>query len=445
MSITDYIYRIKSYSDKFFLPWQNNREKKYELKSLGTLIKLNSKIFFVTTYHSINYGDKTENIMIDDDDVEYLLGDPTYVSPEIDIAFFEIKKKCSDDIFEINNMNDMNIDINAIKNDTDFDFIIPFNDNYMSLQCNILKFSKKKYNNCCYPEMPMFTGKLTDISLAKIEGDLYKLKGASGTPIYKDDKLFGFLSGICFKDGTLIITPIFLVKRILNEINSTNLFNGLCKIYFDTDIIDENTLIQNIYNVDYNKYNKLYNVKNSRLRKNDIIISIDGIKVIKGMIFDKNINIFVDIDTYFIINKDINHINDILVFRPNNEKNKYVNITIGNRDIYSCINFDLVSKKTIFFNIENEYYCEVNANLFNLLLEYRDYKEDDSVYTELKIKYSDNKANEKKVLLCYNINYEYSIFNNKKIKCYSYDNLTDDFSVLDKIKLHTDFLKMKVS
>ena len=42
-----------------------------------------------------------------------------------------------------------------------------------------------------------------------------------------------------------------------------------CKSYFDVETLDGNTIINNIYNVDYNIYNKLYGVKNTRIRKGE--------------------------------------------------------------------------------------------------------------------------------------------------------------------------------
>ena len=350
-------------------------------------------------------------------------------------------------MIEYSHIDKLDINIKDINNKVIFDFIIPFNDMYMSLQCNIIQFTKKRYNNICFPDMPMFIAKLTKESIKKIENNINLLHGASGTPIYKNNKIYGILSGEINDDGTLILTPIFMIKRVLNEIITTGKFNGLCKSYYDVDTIGGTTFITKIYPVDYNIYNKLYGVKNTRLRKNDIISLIDENKVIDNKIFDNNLNIFIDIDTYYIINKDINSLNKILVLRPNNKDgNKHVEIITGNRDIYSCTNINILSNKIEYYIIDDKIYCEVNSELFKLLLQYRIFSDVDIVYSSLKIKYSDIFSNTKKIMLCNDLENKYCIFNNKDIKCYTYDKVVkSDIYSLSEGKLIKCLLNLKVS
>ena len=449
MSIVDAIQKIESNEIQYdTFPWNKQKTRKIQhiLLSLGTIIKLYDKYFLICNYHSINYSD---NISLIGDDTKYTITNNKIIIPEIDLAIIQLDEEISNiyDMIEYSHIDKLDINIKDINNKVIFDFIIPFNDMYMSLQCNIIQFTKKRYNNICFPDMPMFIAKLTKESIKKIENNINLLHGASGTPIYKNNKIYGILSGEINDDGTLILTPIFMIKRVLNEIITTGKFNGLCKSYYDVDTIGGTTFITKIYPVDYNIYNKLYGVKNTRLRKNDIISLIDENKVIDNKIFDNNLNIFIDIDTYYIINKDINSLNKILVLRPNNKDgNKHVEIITGNRDIYSCTNINILSNKIEYYIIDDKIYCEVNSELFKLLLQYRIFSDVDIVYSSLKIKYSDIFSNTKKIMLCNDLENKYCIFNNKDIKCYTYDKVVkSDIYSLSEGKLIKCLLNLKVS
>lgn len=449
MSIIDAIQKIESNGIQYDnFPWikQINREIQNVLLSLGTIMKIYDKYFLICNYHSINYSD---NIFLIDDSTKYIINSSKIIIPEIDLAIIKLNEEISNiyDVIEYSHIDKLDINVKEINNKANFDFIIPFNDVYMSLQCNIVKFTKKKYNNICFPDMPMFIAKLTKESIKKIKNNINLLHGASGTPIYKNNKIYGILSGEINNDGTLILTPIFMIKRVINEIIITGKFNGLCKSYYDIDIIGGNTFITNIYPVNYNTYNKLYGIKNTRLRKNDIISLIDDKKIINNKLFDDNLNIFIDIDTYYIINKDINSLNKILVLRPNNrEGNKYVEIKTGNKDIYSCTNINILSNKIKYYIINKKIYCEVNSELFKLLLQYRNFSNEDIVYSSLKIKYSDDFYNTKKIILCNDLENEYCIFNNKDIISYTYDKVVkSDIDSLNQGKLIKCLLNLKVS
>ena len=87
MSIVDSIQKINSISvTTNKLPWQQQIDRKIEnlLESLGTIIEVCDKVFFICSYHSICYSERN-SIIFDSDDI-YELPSKFYKIPEIDIA-----------------------------------------------------------------------------------------------------------------------------------------------------------------------------------------------------------------------------------------------------------------------------------------------------------------------------------------------------------------------
>lgn len=397
------------------LPWTVDRKRNVRGNSIVTGIKIKNRHFLISTYHSVSSA--IENIFVNGD-TAYKLSNNKYDIPEIDLTIFEEPNKVKEftDFYEIGDLNDLDIDIASINDDV-FDFIIPFNDNFKSLQCKLKKFTKCNYNNNCFPEMPCFIGELTEMSLEKINFNIDDLKGASGTPIFKDDKIYGFLSG-CSSKSKLYIIPIFMIKRVISEILKTNNFFGLCKTFFDTNYINGATYISNLYNIDYNRYSQK-NIKNSRIKRNDIILQLDNISVTNGMIYDKNLNSIIDIDSYVIINKDITCQNMFLISRPNN-KIPIVEITIGNIDIHSCVNTNFKSDSIRFFIKDKKYvYAEICPKLFDLLRKYRTISSDDNIYSLFTIKYGEELK--RGAILCDTLDNSYTIFSNQKVVAQTID------------------------
>ena len=233
MAIINGILKIESDAiENNNFPWETeiNRELQYTLMSIGIIIKVYNKYFLICNYHTINYS-KNLYLIDEENKTKYSITDKKYIIPEIDLAVIELDEDINDvfDIIEYSDIDEFNINVKDIKDNDIFDFIIPFNDVYMSLQCNIIDFTKNTYNNICFPDMPMFIAKLTDTSIKKINNNFSLLHGASGTPIYKNNKIYGILSGELNNDGTVILTPIFMIKRVINEIITIGTFNGLCK------------------------------------------------------------------------------------------------------------------------------------------------------------------------------------------------------------------------
>ena len=153
--------------DSVVKPWEDLLSQDILMKSICFSIEINKRFFVISTNHS-TFG--TYNDLILNDEMSYQLTGKKYNIHEIDLCIFEESENLNriTNTFKIDNINELNIDLETITNDI-FEFIIPFNENFLSLKCTIEKFSKIKYNNFCFPEMPVLIGKLTDESIDKIK------------------------------------------------------------------------------------------------------------------------------------------------------------------------------------------------------------------------------------------------------------------------------------
>ena len=373
--------------------------------SVCTTIEIDGKKFIVAVDHAVCgsienycfYNDFTKMINLKNKKIIRI--------PEIDISIIKTEESVSNP-FILNNVDDFNINFKDIDDNEVFNFILPFNDTYKSLQCNIISITKKRYNNVCFPEMPLIIGKLTNDSLDLIDKNIELIKGASGAPIFYNDKILGFLSG-SYDDSKIMIIPSFLIKRVISELLNTDKFNGFCKSFFNTVLLGS-TYVESILQIDYNKYLD-NNVKNTRIKKNDIINKIDDNQIINNKIFDSNLGMFIDIDTYFIINKSISSLNKFNITRSS----KNIEITTGNIDIYSCTNIDILSTSIKYKLVDNYVYVENCPKLFEKLIQFRQFDFNDSLFIKMCINYNSKKK--KDMIICDTLDNSFSIFNNNKI------------------------------
>lgn len=387
------------------LPWNKRDSGIKTNNSVCTTIEIDGKKFIIAVDHAVcgsieNYcfsNDFTKKINIKNDKIIRI--------PEIDMSVIKIDESVSYPIV-LDNVDKFNINFKDIDDNELFNFILPFNDTYKSLQCNIISITKRRYNNVCFPEMPIIIGQLTNNSFDLINGNIQLMKGASGTPIFYREKIIGILSGY-YDDSKIMIIPIFLIKRIFSEILSTGTFNGFCKSFFNTKTLG-NTFIDSILQIDYNKYLDS-NLKNTRIKKNDIINKIDDNQIINGKIYDLNLCMFIDIDTYFIINKSISSLNKFNISRTS----KNIEISTGNIDIYSCTNIDILSTSIKYSIMDNYIYTEICPKLFEKLVEYRHFDFNDNLFIKMCINYNSKKK--KDMIICDTLDNSFSIFNNDKI------------------------------
>ena len=233
------------------------------------------------------------------------------------------------------------------------------------------------------------------------------LEGCSGTAIFDtDNNIYGILSG--YGSKYLNITPFFFVKRILDEILHYKIFNGLCNFWHDTSIKKRDLVISKREDIDYNLYQKVIGKKIAKLIKDDVILRFDDKNIINGMIFCDLLNISVDIDSYISITKTIHSINSLHIFRPRNLRYKFINIVIGNRNIYSAYNIDIKDDILLLKEIDNKIFFKINPILFKYISEFRPVHIDEKLMNIFKLKQSEMFEN--KYLLVEDKNVNKNIF-----------------------------------
>ena len=107
------------------------------------------------------------------------------------------------------------------------------------------------------------------------------------------------------------------------------------------------------------------------------------------MIFSDLLNMEIDIDSYISITKTIHSLNYLHIFRPKNLRQKFINIIIGNRDIYSAYNIDIKDDILTIKEIKNKIYVKINPKLFNYISEFRPVHLDMKLMDLFKLKQSE--------------------------------------------------------
>ena len=292
--------------------------------------------------------------------------------PEIDLVIYKL---CNSDITDYIDIKNNKYAINDLNEKTPLYFI----DREMNIQSiNIHFMDKTKYNNACYPDMLKYFAK----------SEFKDLQGCSGSPIFDDENnIFGILSG--HGNKYINVTPFFFVRRILDEVQHYGSFSGLCNFWHDTNIVKRNLVISKREDIDYNLYQKVSEKKTAKLIKDDIVLRFDDKNVINGMIFSDLLNMEIDIDSYISITKTIHSLNYLHIFRPKNLRQKFINIIIGNRDIYSAYNIDIKDDILTIKEIKNKIYVKINPKLFNYISEFRPVHLDMKLMDLFKLKQSE--------------------------------------------------------
>ena len=340
-------------------------------KRISFICKYFEKLYLISSAHDITSQSK-DKIFLNNSSLK-LNNNKKVLVPEIDLVIYEINDLYESlDFIDLENnkysIDDINENTNLFMLDKKFNV----ND------VHILFMEKSKYNNCCFPDMLKYFG----------QSSCKDLEGCSGTAIFDaNNNIYGILSG--YGNKYLNITPFFFVKRILDEILHYKSFSGLCNFWHDTSIEKRNLVIAKREDIDYNLYQKVMEKRIAKLMKDDIILRFDDKNVTNGMIFCDLLNISVDIDTYISITKTIHSINSLHIFRPRNLKYKFLNIAIGNRDIYSAYNIDIKDDNLLIREIDDKIFIKINPMLFKYISEFRPVHVDEKLMNIFKLKQSE--------------------------------------------------------
>jgi len=369
MSILEASCELKSRCN--LLNFTKKEKRVLTCKRIAFICKYLNKLYLISSAHDIT-TQSVDSILINKTEIE-LNNAKKVLVPEIDLVIYGI-----DDIYNLKcyiDLENNKYNIDDINESTQL-FLVDKRFNINS--ANILFMEKSKYNNYCFPDMLKYFG----LSSCK------NLEGCSGTAIFDiNNNIYGILSG--YGKDFLNITPFFFVKRILDEIEHYNTFSGLCNFWHDTIIDKRDLIISKREDIDYNLYQKIMEKRIAKLMKDDVILKLDNKNIVNGMIFCELLNIDVDIDSYITITKTIHNLNFLNIFRPKNLRNKFLNVIIGNRDIYSGYNIDIKDDELAIKEIGNKVFIKVNPMLFKYISEFRPVYIDDKLMNIFKLKQSE--------------------------------------------------------
>jgi hypothetical protein len=179
-----------------------------------------------------------------------------------------------------------------------------------------------------------------------------------GVPVYQNNNFIGMSIS-----NTEIIN-VFNIYNTIKEWIEYKTFSGFYTLYYNYVIIDNKlTQINDNYNISYNKEST---INRNNIKKNDILLEIDGYTIFNNNI-EHNIFGLINIYTYVLLNYIKNEVIKMKIQRDN----KIKNININTRTIYSIEIINTNNNiKTEYCNKDQQIYFELNylmiTNLINL-------------------------------------------------------------------------------
>ena len=351
---------FKLNNNKLIMPWLENCDTSLDIIELkGIKLKYKDDCYIITTAHNL-----TNNIQI------YLNGvllNLLYLNKDFDICILkenDIDESTYTDeyLFDLN-ISDKNIFINDKK-------------------LFILNFNKLNYSNISIlgPPILLINCFVNDSSKRIVKGD-------SGTGlINNNNKYIGIISRYN-PDNSIDLIPLIHFKIIIdnNFKNNFTYFPELTKIHKNKLLITSKSNQSN------------YNDKTKKLfKKNDILISIDNLKIDNGNIFCKILNINIPFNYYILLFNYDNISTKITITRKKKEidlnllfksYNKYLSIPYTDITNYTKKN-NVIS---IELNIDLfEYYFLTDISKLKSINEFNFFKniQNKNKIFKIKIKYS---------------------------------------------------------
>jgi hypothetical protein len=371
--------------------WNRKKQQSQKTCSYGLLVKKQNKKYIVMTNHTTS---QHANDYIQIDDMNFKIVGNKVCIPEIDITIIKNFKfeNLDDDLYQQLTFIDMDkVDFNLQNIDSDdvLSFLVPDEDGFGVISCFNTVLSSIHYNYL-YDIMPSLQCEICEDNLDSIEPNI---DCSSGSILAFEDTIMGICSGFNLEKKTVYAVPIFMINRIIMEINKFDCFHGFSKFYFT---LTDNEICKDL-GIDYNVYHsEFFGKRNKKLKVNDKLIMFDDSIVERGLVFDKNIKIPVSVNDYIKMNKTIDDINVFKIIRNDKE----YTITTGNKEIETDKHNLRITKHDkwsnicpellmILMDINKKMYTEVTAYIKNnknyknihLLLESNDY----SILTSDKI------------------------------------------------------------
>ena len=340
------------------------------------LCTYNNKYYLISVCHYI-YANTTIYILLKEYRLKINISHILYI-PELDIMIIDVtNNKDFNDKYKID-LSNINYKINDINQHTPL-FVIDSCNQIQST--NIQHMQISKFNNL-YPALLKYFANKPCINL----------EGYSGSPVFdRSNNVLGIVNGYCSNYNYMTITPLFFIKRILDELCMYNIFGGLCGFYQQYNIEKRELLITKKEDIDHNIYIKNikeYNI--SKLLQEDKIIEVDNIPVdMQGNIYCDLIGMSIDLNSYINITKTINDITKFKVFRDKNKIYKNITVIMGNRDYYSSLTTSIKLNSLETFWNKNKLYIKINSSLWDYIKKFKNIDDDENLFNIFQMKLGD--------------------------------------------------------
>ena len=305
-----------------------NTELKYI--NIGNIFNIDGVYYVLTCFHCIK---NTNNQVFNSKNIKYNCN-MYLVSDELELGLLSIVPEYNSDNGEFT-IDDLQIDMNIGDSDLYIETVIidelQNNNIYKRERINcvlneIINKNTNKLTSVNSPSIPIIS-----VTLNKSYDDISELNGLSGSLLMTNGKIVGIVSAM--ENSIIYIIPSCVIFRFLSEIKLTKSFNGLCTIVgnftkcnFTNDNNEEvfGVIVDNAFDINYNNYPYKHEISGTRIKKNDIIIKINGISLDRNSnIYDKLTNIFIDFRTYIALKYMCGDTIDISVMRCTNNINDY--------------------------------------------------------------------------------------------------------------------------
>ncbi len=393
MSILQALYKIISKTDI-------NSGKNIELLESdrnSILYENNNKFYLISVCHYI-YDNTEINILLKEHRLKIDKSNILCI-PELDIMIIDVTSyKYFNDKYKID-LTKINYKVNHINSNTQL-FVI---DSVSQVQPTKIMNMQMHETNKLYPVLLKYYA----------EKPCHNLEGYSGSPVYDSlNNILGIVNGYRIDSNHMIVTPLFFIKRIFNEIDKYNSFKGLCGFYQEYSILKRNLVITKKEELNHNIY--IQNIQSftySKLLPDDIIIEVDNIPVdIKGYIYCDLIGMNIELYSYINLTKTVNDNTKFKIIRNKNKLYKNIIVTLGNRDYHSSLStcIKINSLNTIWQ--DNKLYIKINSSLWDYIKLFKYTENNRHLFDIFQMKYR-NKV-ENNYLLVEDIVLKKNIFTN---------------------------------
>jgi hypothetical protein len=282
-------------------------DKQLQSIGIGSIFKMNDKLYVLTCYHCIK---DTLNHEIIFNKKKYNCS-VANVSDELELALLTIN---DDDNFNKKesflNLDNLLLDMHVINDEFSIKtvdvnkYVDKKKISKLEMKCVYSDIIHQSLESINMPKIPFLTG--------RVSYD-YSIEGISGSLVTdKDDKIIGMVSNSF--SSVIHIIPSGIIYRFLREIKESNDFVGLCTLvgkfttcyFYDESKNKVNGIsIEDTCNINYNdyEYKQDKNEKGTNLKNSDVIIEIDGRKIDENnCVYDDNLKINVSFNTYVALN-----------------------------------------------------------------------------------------------------------------------------------------------